>query len=126
MPQPNRPGRDVAAEITDLIIHKLEEGVPPWSRPWSLGQAGGRPLRHCGTPYTGINTLYLWAIADAEGYRSRYWMTYRQAEALGGNVRRSEEHTSELQSLMRISYAVFCLKKKQMKERDERCATTEK
>src|SRR3546814_9759566 len=29
-----------------------------------------------------------------------------------GHVRRSEEHTSELQSLMRISYAVFCLKKK--------------
>src|SRR3546814_8764428 len=32
------------------------------------------------------------------------------AHALGGTVR-SEEHTSELQSLMRISYAVFCLKK---------------
>src|SRR3546814_2488980 len=31
---------------------------------------------------------------------------------LGGNEGRSEEHTSELQSLMRISYAVFCLKKK--------------
>src|SRR3546814_8335754 len=30
----------------------------------------------------------------------------------GGTVPRSEEHTSELQSLMRISYAVFCLKKK--------------
>src|SRR3546814_8436301 len=30
-------------------------------------------------------------------------------------IRRSEEHTSELQSLMRISYAVFCLKKKQHK-----------
>src|SRR3546814_10532136 len=30
--------------------------------------------------------------------------------------RRSEEHTSELQSLMRISYAVFCLKKKKEKE----------
>src|SRR3546814_10070054 len=30
----------------------------------------------------------------------------------GGTVRRSEEHTSELQSLMRISYAVFCMKKK--------------
>ncbi|NWM49741.1 ArdC family protein, partial [Escherichia coli] len=50
----------------------------------------GRPLRHCGTPYTGINTVYLWAIADANGYRSRYWMTYRQAEALGGHVRRGE------------------------------------
>src|SRR3546814_8103445 len=33
-------------------------------------------------------------------------------EALAGRPGRSEEHTSELQSLMRISYAVFCLKKK--------------
>src|SRR3546814_10617476 len=33
---------------------------------------------------------------------------------IGDDVRRSEEHTSELQSLMRISYAVFCLKKKNM------------
>src|SRR3546814_2053746 len=32
---------------------------------------------------------------------------------------RSEEHTSELQSLMRISYAVFCLKKKKTKEHDK-------
>src|SRR3546814_10448563 len=38
--------------------------------------------------------------------------------AMGPNLRlaRSEEHTSELQSLMRISYAVFCLKKKKIKE----------
>src|SRR3546814_5038062 len=34
------------------------------------------------------------------------------AEVLRGLIARSEEHTSELQSLMRISYAVFCLKKK--------------
>src|SRR3546814_6852188 len=33
--------------------------------------------------------------------------------------RRSEEHTSELQSLMRISYAVFCLKKKKIKHKEE-------
>src|SRR3546814_5800007 len=33
---------------------------------------------------------------------------------------RSEEHTSELQSLMRISYAVFCLKKKKIRERHKR------
>src|SRR3546814_2966832 len=35
-----------------------------------------------------------------------------RAEATSGLLCRSEEHTSELQSLMRISYAVFCLKKK--------------
>src|SRR3546814_1932245 len=41
--------------------------------------------------------------------------TDRQIERLGeGRMRRSEEHTSELQSLMRISYAVFCLKKKKI------------
>src|SRR3546814_1762850 len=37
--------------------------------------------------------------------------TYGVIEVMDG-IRRSEEHTSELQSLMRISYAVFCLKKK--------------
>src|SRR3546814_3368817 len=47
-------------------------------------------------------------VAQAEGRRKRVqsWLT-----AASG---RSEEHTSELQSLMRISYAVFCLKKKKI------------
>src|SRR3546814_1159433 len=36
-------------------------------------------------------------------------------EVVGRRLARSEEHTSELQSLMRISYAVFCLKKKKNK-----------
>src|SRR3546814_9308566 len=43
------------------------------------------------------------------------------AEAAG---RRSEEHTSELQSLMRISYAVFCLKKKKQPKRKAQTTTT--
>src|SRR3546814_8793962 len=38
-----------------------------------------------------------------------------QGDILGRHRLRSEEHTSELQSLMRISYAVFCLKKKKNK-----------
>src|SRR3546814_9516166 len=40
------------------------------------------------------------------------------ADSLDANRSRSEEHTSELQSLMRISYAVFCLKTKKYKARD--------
>src|SRR3546814_7246006 len=45
---------------------------------------------------------------------ARSWMTGRAQSRITGVVaaQRSEEHTSELQSLMRISYAVFCLKKK--------------
>src|SRR3546814_7868642 len=41
----------------------------------------------------------------------------RQRTVLERLLARSEEHTSELQSLMRISYAVFCLKKKKQKTR---------
>src|SRR3546814_8258508 len=44
--------------------------------------------------------------------RSRVAGAGRRRRDLGGGAARSEEHTSELQSLMRISYAVFCLKKK--------------
>src|SRR3546814_7836041 len=40
------------------------------------------------------------------------------ARRIVADVQRSEEHTSELQSLMRISYAVFCLKKKNKKDND--------
>src|SRR3546814_8302105 len=41
------------------------------------------------------------------------------ARSLADLIRRSEEHTSELQSLMRISYAVFCLKKKKIKHKQK-------
>src|SRR3546814_1940486 len=47
---------------------------------------------------------------------ARRWLRYARAGVVFF-VCRSEEHTSELQSLMRISYAVFCLKKKKKKDR---------
>src|SRR3546814_1602872 len=45
----------------------------------------------------------------------RAWALTEALFALPEDEKRSEEHTSELQSLMRISYAVFCLKKKKTK-----------
>src|SRR3546814_3001502 len=53
--------------------------------------------------------------AAADGAEMK--VDYVRAYALDGEeiAKRSEEHTSELQSLMRISYAVFCLKKKKKK-----------
>src|SRR3546814_3077771 len=43
------------------------------------------------------------------------------ADRVARGFARSEEHTSELQSLMRISYAVFCLKKKKKKKKNNKC-----
>src|SRR3546814_5076166 len=60
-----------------------------------------------------------WTSTDAEIDRFlAAWAAMRDRlspAARGLTTLRSEEHTSELQSLMRISYAVFCLKKKQLK-----------
>src|SRR3546814_1995086 len=51
-------------------------------------------------------------LARATGAGQRVCRPSRTGQAAGARRQRSEEHTSELQSLMRISYAVFCLKKK--------------
>src|SRR3546814_5109978 len=53
------------------------------------------------------------------GHSTRAWPSASRGETrwrTEGRGGRSEEHTSELQSLMRISYAVFCLKKKKTKQ----------
>src|SRR3546814_4692236 len=57
-------------------------------------------------------------IADFQNFVKLSYMTPAMHHS-GGTVCRSEEHTSELQSLMRISYAAFCLNKKKT-ERDNR------
>src|SRR3546814_1805042 len=50
--------------------------------------------------------------AGVPGHLDCGWSAYRLRRSGYSPAIRSEEHTSELQSLMRISYAVFCLKKK--------------
>src|SRR3546814_6905260 len=51
-------------------------------------------------------------LRHGEALRQVLREEFRQCDEEHGEAERSEEHTSELQSLMRISYAVFCLKKK--------------
>ncbi|WP_288760077.1 zincin-like metallopeptidase domain-containing protein [uncultured Brevundimonas sp.] len=85
---------DPHAEITALILADLEAGVRPWTRPWSTAGAVSRPLRHDGRPYHGVNVLALWAQAGRRGYSRPYWMTFRQALALGGAVRKGERGVS--------------------------------
>jgi antirestriction protein ArdC len=82
--------------VTDKIIADLERGTPPWQQPWQAGHSAGpvsRPLRAEGKPYRGINVMMLWASAMEKGYESPLWLTYRQAEGLGGQVRKGEKGT---------------------------------
>src|SRR3546814_8679710 len=57
--------------------------------------------------------------ASAHHRRRRSPAGPEDSKARNNRPNRSEEHTSELQSLMRISYAVFCLKKKTTKRRED-------
>jgi antirestriction protein ArdC len=86
--------KDIYGRVTDKIVAALEQGLRPWQKPWGAGHAQGRivrPQRHNGELYRGINVLTLWAEAADKGYASPIWMTFRQAQELGGQVRKGEK-----------------------------------
>jgi antirestriction protein ArdC len=87
------PRADIYQRVTDTIIRDLEQGTRSWTKPWTTTSKdldSIRPLRHDGTPYRGINVLILWSETIEHGYTSPTWMTYRQAQALGAQVRKGE------------------------------------
>src|SRR3546814_4156854 len=73
-------------------------------------------------PYTTLFRSYgNNRLAGSTPHRIEAEIAFRRAI---GPIGRSEEHTSELQSLMRISYAVFCLKKKKRTNKTTKYSTT--
>ncbi|EPR9812823.1 ArdC family protein [Escherichia coli] len=93
------PERDLYQLVTDRVVTAIENGVPPWKRPWRSARNGvGLPEMMpanalTGKLYTGVNVLLLWLAADEAGYVSNDWLTYRQAQQLGGHVRKGEVAT---------------------------------
>jgi antirestriction protein ArdC len=78
---------DVYAIVTEKIINLLESGIVPWRKPWT---STGLPRNLVSKkPYKGVNYFLL----SATKYLSPFWLTYRQAAELGGNVRKGEEST---------------------------------
>ena len=86
---------DIYSKVTDRIIADLEEGVATWRKPWKDGAyTKAMPLRHNGIPYTGVNVLILWSETVDKGYTSPHWFTYRQAQAIKGQVRKGQHGTT--------------------------------
>lgn len=79
-------------EVTASIVAQLEEGVFPWVRPWSKALAAPGLPRNAvtGRAYSGINVLILWGAVIEGGWPSQDWLTFRQALAAGGCVRKGE------------------------------------
>ena len=78
--------RSSYARITDDLIELLDAGVVPWRRPWTARGPCNLISRR---PYRGINVLVL----ACQRRPSPWWLTYRQATALGGSVREGERGT---------------------------------
>ncbi|MEZ5832893.1 MAG: zincin-like metallopeptidase domain-containing protein [Dongiaceae bacterium] len=88
-----RPERgNLYEEVTARVVAELEQGRVPWVQPWGSGKAAlGLPRNGLsGQRYSGINILILWAAVIDAGYPSQFWLTYRQALALDGHVRKGE------------------------------------
>jgi len=88
--------RDVYRKVTDAIINSIEQGVGNWRMPWhTSGRFAFSPINATSKkPYRGINTVCLWAAAQAKGYDRGEWATYQQWQEKGGQVRKGEKATT--------------------------------
>jgi antirestriction protein ArdC len=74
-------------EITDQIIRELEQGTVPWVKPWVVQLPYNAVSQR---PYSGVNVLLLWDASNRRQYKHSTWLTYKQAQALGGHVKKGE------------------------------------
>jgi antirestriction protein ArdC len=90
---------DVYQTVTDRIVAMIERGAGEWRMPWHAAHTGepgspvAMPRNVTGRAYRGVNVPLLWAAAEAFGYASPVWATYRQWQERGAQVHRGEKST---------------------------------
>jgi antirestriction protein ArdC len=83
---------DLYEEITSQIIAMLDQGVVPWRSPILGRSSAGHPKNlESAKPYRGVNVFLLAFRAFVRGYGSSYWLTFNQARAKGGAVKKGEK-----------------------------------
>ena len=77
------------------LINMIEKAEGIWELPWRRGET--RPVNLAtGRPYRGINTINLIVSQWFFEYETPYWLTYKQAQSQGGQVRKGERGTKIL------------------------------
>ena len=84
---------DLYSNVTARILAQLEAGAAPWIKPWSATAGHNVPCNAAtNRPYSGCNVVLLW-MAQSAGYRTPRYLTFKQAQELGGHVRKGEHGT---------------------------------
>lgn len=79
--------------IADRIIEMIDKGVCPWRMPWSKSEPESQANATTGKAYRGINQILTMMTNYFAGYEYDTWLTYKQAQELGGQVRKGEKGT---------------------------------
>jgi antirestriction protein ArdC len=87
----SKSSTDIATIVTSKIIEGLNKNICPWTKPWMDASIGGVPQNYNSKrEYHSSNRLLLTMIMMEKGYKFNYWVTYKGAKDLGGNVKRGE------------------------------------
>jgi antirestriction protein ArdC len=86
---------DIYSTITNRIVAQLEAGTIPWQKPWKGGRAGMPKNLLSQKEYRGINVLLL----SVSGYESPYFLTFKQADSIGGHVNKGEKGTTIIKAV---------------------------
>lgn len=82
--------KSVYTRATETIVAQLRNGTAPWIQPWGSPSHTNTAVPHnalTGNVYRGMNTVLLWGAP----YNNNGWLTYKQAQQAGGNVRKGEK-----------------------------------
>lgn len=125
--QGRAPRANLYDEVTARIIGELEAGRVPWVQPWGVAGASG----HAGCtapalprnaltarPYSGVNVLILWGAVIEHRFPSQGWLTFKQAIAAGGAVRKGERGTT-------VVFADRFVPRDREQERSDRASASE-
>jgi len=86
---------EIRKKITDMMVKAIDDGTPPWRKPWTNGSNSGLPCNfQSGRRYTGINPLILMFWSMINNYESKFWgSSSAWLKHVGAHVIREQQAT---------------------------------
>lgn len=87
--------KNVQQKLTQQLLERMKSGSLPWRDQWAKTGSPSLPMNwSTKDSYSGVNIIILWMAMEERGYEHNAWLTYNQARAFGGQVRKNERSTT--------------------------------